>query len=274
MSIPEPYPNLDEILDSIGKAGQRLDEIGASEGAAGNISVCFGWHINILEKFPLEEQVNLPVPAPELAGSTLLVTGSGCRLRDIRRDPPANLSALVVNPDGLTARQFTSPHKLFVNVTSEFNSHLAVHRDQIQSGGANLHAVIHAQPPYLTFLSHIPRYQEQAYLNRRLLCWQPETIICLPEGVGILPFMVPGSTELMQATVENLRMHRMVVWSKHGVMARSEISVMHALDRIEYVEAAARYEYFNLQSGEACEGLTVEEIQRICRAFNVQQTIF
>ena len=62
--------------------------------------------------------------------------------------------------------------------------------------------------------------------------------------------------------------------SKHGVMARSEISVMHALDRIEYVEAAARYEYFNLQLGEAGEGLTVEEIQRICRAFNVQQTIF
>jgi len=274
MSTPEPYPSLDEIIDSIGEAGQRLDEIGASEGAAGNISVCLGWLMDIRSKFPLEDQVNLPTPAPELAGHTLLVTGSGCRLRDIQRDPLANLSALIVNPDGLTARQFTSPHRLFASVTSEFNSHLAVHRDQIQSGSAKFHVVIHAQPPYLTFLSHIPRYREQAYLNRRLLRWQPETIINLPEGVGILPFMLPGSIELMQATVENLRIHRMVVWSKHGVMARSELSAAHASDLIEYAEAAARYEFFNLQSGEAGEGLTVEEIQRICRAFNIQQTIF
>lgn len=274
MSISEPYPSLDEILDSIGKAGQRLDEIGACEGAAGNISVCLGWPVEFREKFPQEEQINLPIPVPELAGSSLLVTSSGCRLRDISCDPLANLSALMVNPDGLTARQFTSPHKLFARVTSEFNSHLAVHRDQVQRGAVNFHAVIHAQPPYLTYLSHIPRYQEQAYLNRCLLRWQPETIINLPEGVGILPFMLPASTELMQATVENLRMHRVVVWSKHGVMARSDLSTAYALDLIEYAEAAARYETLNLQSGEASEGLTVEEIQRICRAFNIQQTIF
>ncbi len=274
MSIPEPYPSLDEIIDSIGKAGLRLDEIGASEGAAGNISVCLGWPVDLSGKFPNDEQVNLPIPAPELTGSTLLVTGSGCRLRDIQRDPLANLSALVVNPDGRTARQYTSPHKLFARGTSEFNSHLAVHRDQVQRSAVNFHAVIHAQPPYLTYLSHIPRYQEQAYLNRRLLRWQPETIINLPEGVGILPFMLPGSPELMQASVENLRTHRMVVWSKHGVMARSDFSTAHALDLIEYAEAAARYETLNLQSGEASEGLSVEEIQRICRAFNVQQTIF
>jgi rhamnulose-1-phosphate aldolase len=274
MSIPEPYPSLEEVLESIGEAGRRLAEIEASEGAAGNISVCLGWPAEVRRKFPLEEQVSLPDPAPELAGRTLLVTGSGRRLRDIHRDPLANLSAVVVEPDGRTARQYTSPNRLFASMTSEFNSHLAVHRDQVQRSGTNFHAVIHAQPPHLTFLSHIPRYREQAYLNRRLLCWQPETIINLPEGIGMLPFMLPGSQELMQANVESLRTHRIVVWSKHGVMARSDISATRASDRIEYAETAARYEYFNLQSGEVAEGLSVEEIQRFCRAFNVPQTIF
>ena len=39
MALPEPYPDLDELLVSIGEAGQRLSSIEASEGAAGNISV-------------------------------------------------------------------------------------------------------------------------------------------------------------------------------------------------------------------------------------------
>lgn len=37
MSLPEPYPDLDEILETIGEAGQRVSDIEASEGAAGNI---------------------------------------------------------------------------------------------------------------------------------------------------------------------------------------------------------------------------------------------
>ena len=67
----------------------------------------------------------------------------------------------------------------FERVTSEFNSHLAVHYDQICESGTNFHAVIHAQPVHLTYLSHIPRYQDEQYLNTHLLRWQPETIINL-----------------------------------------------------------------------------------------------
>jgi rhamnulose-1-phosphate aldolase len=49
-----------------------------------------------------------------------------------------------------------------------------------------------------------------------------------------------------------------VVWSKHGVMSRSEISVDHATDIIEYAEAAARYEYMDLAANGRAEDLTVE----------------
>jgi rhamnulose-1-phosphate aldolase len=43
MTLNEPYPDLDELLGSIGEAGMRLSNIAASEGAAGNISLCIGW---------------------------------------------------------------------------------------------------------------------------------------------------------------------------------------------------------------------------------------
>ena len=43
--------------------------------------------------------------------------------------------------------------------------------------------------------------------------------------------------------VGQVRSHRVVVWAKHGVMARSDMSVKNAADRVEYAETAAKYEY-------------------------------
>jgi rhamnulose-1-phosphate aldolase len=45
------------------------------------------------------------------------------------------------------------------------------------------------------------------------------------------------------------------------------------VDRIEYAETAARYEYMNLVNGERAEGLTLDEIRAVAEAFNVTTTI-
>src|SRR5512143_2908449 len=158
--IEAPYPELEELLTLIGEAGQRLSEIEASEGAAGNISVYIGWPVDPRRRFPFVETIELPQAVPELAGKTFIATGSGRRLREIIQDPVANLACLVVEEGGQTARLYTSPRRTFVRLTSEFNSHLAVHSDQVLRSATNFHAVIHAQPPHLTYLSHIPAYQD------------------------------------------------------------------------------------------------------------------
>jgi rhamnulose-1-phosphate aldolase len=272
--LQAPYPELDDLLEMMGEAGRHLAEIEASEGAAGNISVCLRWPMEPRTRFPLVDEISLPQPVPELAGATFLVSGSGRRLREIIDEPTANIACLVVNEDGLSGRIYTSHQRRFEHVTSEFNSHLAVHYDQMVSSGTNFHAVIHAQPPHMTFLSHIPRYQDETYLNSHLLRWQPETIINLPEGIGFIPFRIPGSPALMSGNVESLRKHRIVIWAKHGVMARSDVSVKRAADRVEYAETAARYEYLNLCAGEIGEGLSSGELREICETFDVQQNIF
>ncbi|MDQ2730839.1 MAG: class II aldolase/adducin family protein, partial [Armatimonadota bacterium] len=197
------------------------------------------------------------------------------RLREIGSDPEANLGALRIDPGGTTATLHTSPRRLFERPTSELNSHLAVHRALIPRDNLNFHAIIHAQPLYLTFLSHIQQYQDTRNLNTHILRWQPETLINLPKGVAYLPFLLPGSQELMEATVAAMQAdYRVVLWAKHGVMARSDLSVKRAADRIEYAETGARYEHLNLTSGERAEGLTVEEIRRIAAKFNVSQEYF
>ena len=59
------------------------------------------------------------------------------------------------------------------------------------------------------------------------------------------------------------------MWAKHGVMARSNQSVTRAVDRIEYAETAARYEYMDLLAGGRGDGLTVDEMRSVKAAFNV-----
>jgi rhamnulose-1-phosphate aldolase len=273
MALDQPYPDLDEFLLGMGEAGRRVSDIDAGEGAAGNISLCIGWPLEVRRRFPNVQPLDLPEAVPALAGRLVLVTGSGRRLRDIHKDPDANLAAVLIGADGRSAIIYTSPRRLFARPTSEFNSHLAVHNDQVAATGTNFHALIHAQPPHLTYLSHLPAYRDQDYMNRQLLRWEPETIVNLPEGIGVLPYRLPGSPALMELNIAGLRAHRIVLWSKHGVMARSDQSVTKAADRIEYAETAARYEYMDLVNGYKAEGLTRAELQEVVRAFDVPTTL-
>jgi rhamnulose-1-phosphate aldolase len=273
METDAPFPDLDEILESMGQAGTRVAGMDASEASAGNISALLGWHVEVRRRFPLQESLDLPAPAPDLAGKTLLVTGSGRRLRDIHRDPEANVGAVVIGDSGLTATLHTSPRRLFANLTSEFNSHLAVHQQQVAERGVTFQAIVHAQPPHLTFLSHIPAMRDESEFNSRVLRWEPESIVALPQGIAVLDFMVPGSPMLMAANVEALRTRQIVLWSKHGVMARSDASITNAVDRIEYAETGARYEYMNLMAGGIAEGLTHAQLSEVVEAFDVKTTL-
>jgi rhamnulose-1-phosphate aldolase len=73
MALEPPFPELDEFLAAIGAAGQRVSEIAASEGAAGNISIGIGWPIEIRRRFPLVEPLELPLPSPALARMHVIV---------------------------------------------------------------------------------------------------------------------------------------------------------------------------------------------------------
>lgn len=263
-----------QLVEQLGEVGKRLSELGAAEGAAGNLSICVREPIDVTEYFPIITWIDLPVPAPQLAGATVILTGSGRRLREIAAAPTANLACIVVEGDGERGRMFTAPDCRFSRVTSEFNSHLAVHHDQMRSRPIRMHAVLHAQPTYITFLSHIPKYQDREYFNTHLLRWQPETILNVPDGIGVLPFLLLGSRQLMIETMLSMREHHMVVWSQHGIIARADDSIFHALDLVEYMETAAQYETLNLLAGEASSGIAPQNLRAIAKSWKIEQKVY
>lgn len=260
----------DELVEAIGEAGQQMVQLGAAEGAAGNISVFVGPHFTPDPRWRQQRELRLPTAVPALAHGWVVVTGAGRRLRDIARRPQTTLCLLKIHPGGTQATLLAADN---IRPTSELNSHLAVHNDQVERRELATHAVVHAQPLRLTYLSHLARYGDAATLARMLLRWQPETIIEFPEGIGTIPFQTPSSAEQMHATATALQTYRAVIWQKHGIVARAE-QVSKAADLIEYAEAAAQYEYLNLAAGAPSSGLTQDELRAICAQFGVTQTLF
>ncbi len=260
---------IDSWIAEMASAAARLAVMGAVEGAAGNLSLFLPRDTPGLERFLTGRMApagDVAVASdPALPPGALVITGTGRRLPDLARDPDRVLCAVVFDQDG-AARLHRAPGD--VRPTSEIDSHLGVHAAAL-GGQPRIHAVVHAQPPKLTWLSHIPAYQDEARLNRQLLRWQPETLVMLPEGIGVLPFVTPGTPAQGELTTAAMREHRLVVWSQHGVVARSNGGPDAAVDLIDYVETAAGYEALDIAAGRLAPGLSLAQLRQIADRFGV-----
>lgn len=267
-------PDIDLWIDEIGKVGKILHEMRAAEGGAGNISLFLpsettGLRGFCLARFPRHGPYNLPDDI-NLPHGTLLITGTRRRLRSIAEDADAVLCAIQIEPDGSSFLHRSKKHN--VEPTSEIDSHVAIHATQL-AGAPRISAVVHAQPPNLTYLTHLPEYRDQGVFNRQLFRWQPETIAMIPNGIRVLPFEIPGTQRQGELTMDAMTRHQIVVWSKHGAVARSTKGPMEALDLIEYAEAAATYERFDIQAGRPADGLSLKELRAIAKRFEVNAPI-
>lgn len=262
-----------EWLRDIARAAARLCDLGALEGAAGNISlflpVATAGLDSLLRDWSSTHAFG-DYATPRLPEGVVIVTGTGRRLRDIDSCPDGVLCAVEFASNGMRTVHRAPGHG--VEPTSEIDSHLGIHA-AVLGGTPSVHAVIHAQPPKLTFLSHSAAYRDERRMNRQLLRWQPETIVVLPEGLRVLPFETPGTARQGRLTADASRTHRLVIWAKHGVVSRSHGGPSAAADLIDYAEAAAGYEVIDLQTGRQADGLSLDELRGITARFGVSSAL-
>jgi len=255
-------------------AGTRLTHIGALEGTAGNMSLFLP--ADAPDVMNYVDTIYAPVRDVDLSShaglpaGVLFVTGTGRRLREIGSRPEAVLCALVIGANGRAVLHRAPGSE--VEPTSEIDSHVSINAACL-GGVPSVHAIIHAQPPKLTWLSHIPAYRNFERLNRQLMRWQPETLVTFPEGIGILPFDTPGTPRHGVGTAWAMRHQRLVIWAKHGVVARSTKGPMAAADLIDYAETAAGYEVTDILAGRPADGLTIAELRSIATRFGVSTSI-
>jgi rhamnulose-1-phosphate aldolase len=151
--------------------------------------------------------------------------------------------------------------------TSELPSHLSVHARLIEKGSP-YRATVHTHPIELVAMSHHKPFLGKDVLTEILWSMIPETKAFCPLGLGIVPYTLPGSNELAEATLKELENYDVVMWEKHGVFAQG-LDAMDAFDQIDVLSKSAKIYIAARQMGFEPEGMTQEQMAEMTRAFHL-----
>ncbi|HDZ25941.1 hypothetical protein LCGC14_0652870 [marine sediment metagenome] len=257
--------DLENIITNIAEVARILWKLGWAESNAGNISVNVTEHIpediKELNKFPSKE---IDKSYPGLSGFSFFITGAGTRMRDLAKEPSGNACILrLAEKSNRYHILWGGRSDLSVEPTSEIHSHLSIHRFLLQKK-APQKVIIHAHPEELIALTHVHEYKQESKLNRLLRSMNPAVKIIIQKGVGLVPYRVPGSDELAQATVKAIEKHDVVLWEKHGCLAIGT-DVLEAFDRVDILNKAARIFFMCKNAGLDPEGLSAAQLDKVER---------
>jgi rhamnulose-1-phosphate aldolase len=259
------------LILEVAELAEYLWQKGWAERNAGNISV----NINHLIPEDLQDLENYPLfqlkeTYPELAGSYFFVTGTGKRMRDLARDPLKNAALIRITERGNQYHIISRAKGEVTNFrpTSELPSHLAIHQSMVQRNSP-YKVIIHTHPNELVALTQSSVYKNEDTLNNILWGMHPEAVIVVPKGVGVVPYEIPGTSEIAKATLEKLSDHDVLVWEKHGVFAVGE-KVFDTFDMIDTLAKSAQIFLMCKNAGYEPEGLTSKQLQDLKTAFHIE----
>lgn len=265
-SILDNHPGLSAEVAKVAEVAGYLWQKGWAERNGGNIT------LNITE-FVDEEIKNMPAISgvlnigktlPHLKGCYFYCKGTQKRMRDLARHPMENGSIIRILDDCasyvIIADQVVMP-------TSELTAHLSVHNYLIEKGSP-YKASLHTHPIELIAMSHNNHFLEKDVATNVLWSMIPETKAFCPRGLGIIPYALPGSVKLADATLSQLDDYDVVLWEKHGVFS-VDVDIMSAFDQIDVLNKSALIYVAAKSMGFEPDGMTQEQMKEMSVAFNL-----
>ena len=265
-SILEGRPLLKREVEKIAEVAGYLWQNGWAERNGGNITVNITAFIDDeVRAMPAISEVKpIGTTLPNLKGCYFYCKGTGKRMRDLARMPMENGSVIRILDD-CSSYEIIADEQ--VQPTSELPSHLTVHNHLIEKG-SKYNATVHTHPIELVAMSHNREFLKKDVLTNLLWSMIPETKAFCPLGLGIIPYTLPGSVELADATLSELDDYDVVLWEKHGVFAQG-LDVMDAFDQIDVLSKSAKI-YVNARAmGFVPEGMSQEQMKEMSVAFNL-----
>lgn len=265
-SILETRPALKECIYQIAEVTGYLWQKGWAERNGGNITVNVTEYIDDeLRTLPaMVPAVSIGMTLPHLKGKFFYCKGTGKRMRDLAHDPMANGSIVRICDDcahyEIIADQPVCP-------TSELPTHLALQNYLLETG-SKYKATLHTHPIELVAMSHIDRFLQGDVMTRTLWSMIPETLAFAPLGIGIVPYDLPGSVRLAEATLEQIKSHDVVLWEKHGTVAVG-LDIMDAFDQTDVLCKAAQIYMCAKNMGSEPSGMTDAAMKEVQDVFNL-----
>ena len=181
------------------------------------------------------EWVQLPVEVSGLAGAMFLVSAAGSFMGRLAEVPAMRLGIVELDTDGTAFRTLLG-FCAGARPTSEFAGHLLIHEARSDANDAS-RVLYHAHPDAVIALSKLIESTPRV-VTRTLWKATTECILAVPEGVGAVPCLVPGSLDLARASADQMRSFRAVVWANHGLLC-SGSSFDDAFGRMQSLAKAA-----------------------------------
>ncbi|MBL1225137.1 rhamnulose-1-phosphate aldolase [Enterococcus sp. BWR-S5] len=257
-------PFVREMVDTTA----NLYRLGWDERNGGNIS------------YLLKEEEILPFLDPEkvirtipmifdgskLAGSYFIVTGSGKYFKNVCDAPSENLGVVRVSQDGQAVELLWGLEHGAVP-TSELPSHFMSHIARLEVDPEN-RIIMHNHASHLLAMSFTHDLDEKAF-TRTLWQMCTECLVVFPEGVSIIPWLVPGTNEIGEATAAKMKETRLVLWPQHGIYGAGK-DMDEVFGLIETAEKAAEVYTYVCAQGGVKQTITDENLWALADAFGVE----
>ena len=266
-SILDTHPALAKEINNVAEVAGYLWQKGWAERNGGNITINITEYVDdAIRTMPaIAAPVSIGLTLPNLKGCYFYCKGTNRRMRDLARWPMDNGSVIRILNDCAHYEIIADKN---VKPASELPSHLSVHNYLIGKG-SSYKASVHTHPIELVAMSHNPKFLEKDVLTRLLWSMIPETKAFCPRGLGIVPYMMPSTNELAEATIKAIDdNYDVVMWEKHGVFAVGE-NVMEAFDMIDVLNKSANIYMCARSMGFTPDGMTEAQMQEISTVFHL-----
>lgn len=214
------------------------------------------------------EWVSMGVQADNLRGEFFISTGSGKYFRNVPLAPQDNICIVEINAAGDAWRIVWGLEK-GGRPTSEFPSHFLNHSVRKEATGGACRVIYHAHPANLIAMTYILPLTARDF-TRALWKSATECPVVFPDGVGVVPWMVPGGRDIALATSERMKEYDAAVWAHHGLFASgpdfdTTFGLMHT------IEKAAQIYLLALSAGQGRILQTIEDdaLRAIAKDFGV-----
>lgn len=180
------------------------------------------------------EWLEIGTEVPTLANEHFLVTGSGKYFRNVSLDPEKNIAIILIDETG-TKYQIQWGLSDGGRPTSELPSHLMNHAVKKEVSGGKHRVIYHAHTTNTIALTFVLPLKDEIF-TRELWEMATECPVVFPDGIGVVPWMVPGGRAIAVETSKLMKQYDVAIWAHHGMFASGEdfdltFGLMHTVEK-------------------------------------------
>lgn len=221
----------------------------------------------VKEDFEPKEWQPIGTTVPKLAKEYFIVTGSGKYFRNVIIKPEDSICIIELDEKGENYRIVWG----LLNggrPTSELPTHLMNHEVKMIATGGKHRVIYHAHPTNIIALTFVLPLEDKVF-TRELWEMSTECPVIFPEGVGVVPWMVPGGRDIAVATSELMKKYNLAIWAHHGMFASGEdfdltFGLMHTAEK----SAEILVKMLSMQPNKR-QTITPDNFRDLAKDFNV-----